>query len=172
MSVSNASQSFSLSLFHLIKSPFRLMCKDRNEYHNIQTINSHCIERNEILHGFQNLLPICLLGISIWIVDIGLRKGEWAVNYNSPQSFLITFSYSLAQQFLGFLLNFDLFVHLVECLKFKRLFVISEGVFFWIITRDVHKFFGHCLIPKIPVLEVSKLWILFCFTLSMFYLRI
>ena len=41
--------------------------------------------------------------------------GLWAVYYTSPQSLIITFSYSLAKQPWGFLLNFDWSVHLDEC---------------------------------------------------------
>ena len=38
---------------------------------------------------------------------IGQRgRGQWNVYYTSPQSFLITFSYSIAQQLWGLLLNF------------------------------------------------------------------
>ena len=40
-------------------------------------------------------------------------SGHWAVYYTSPQSLIITFSYSLISW--GFLLNFDWLVHLVEC---------------------------------------------------------
>ena len=35
--------------------------------------------------------------------------GQWAVYYASPQSLIITFSYLLAQQLWGLLLNFDWF---------------------------------------------------------------
>ena len=35
--------------------------------------------------------------------------GHWAVYYTSPESFILTFSYSLASKLLGLLLNFDLF---------------------------------------------------------------
>ena len=41
-------------------------------------------------------------------------RGHWAVYYTGPQSLIITFSYSLAEQPLGLLLNFDWLVHLVE----------------------------------------------------------
>ena len=41
-------------------------------------------------------------------------KGHWAVYYtNSPQSFTTMFSYLLASQPLGLLLNIDRFVYLV-----------------------------------------------------------
>ena len=38
-------------------------------------------------------------------------RGHWAVYYASPQSFIIMFSYLLAQQLLGLLLNFNWLVH-------------------------------------------------------------
>ena len=34
-------------------------------------------------------------------------RGHWTVYYTSPQSIIITFSYSLALQHWGLLLNFD-----------------------------------------------------------------
>ena len=37
-------------------------------------------------------------------------RGHWAVYYTSPQTFILLFSYSLAQQIWGLLLNFDWFV--------------------------------------------------------------
>ena len=46
------------------------------------------------------------------------REGErrhWAVHCTSPQSIIITFSYSLAQQFWGLLVNFDWLVYKVKC---------------------------------------------------------
>ena len=42
-------------------------------------------------------------------------RGQWAVYYTGPQSFMITFSYSLALQLWGLLLKFDWLVHQVEC---------------------------------------------------------
>ena len=45
------------------------------------------------------------------IYCIQRKRGQWAVYYTSPQSFIITFSYLLAQQLWGLLLNYDL----VEC---------------------------------------------------------
>ena len=36
---------------------------------------------------------------------------HWAVNYSSPQGFIITFSYSLAYKLWGLLFNFDRLVH-------------------------------------------------------------
>ena len=44
-------------------------------------------------------------------------RGHWAVYYTSPQSFIITFSYSLAYQPWGLLCNFEWMVLLVECPK-------------------------------------------------------
>ena len=43
------------------------------------------------------------------------REGAMEVYYTSPQSFMITFSYRLAQQLWGLLLNLDMFVCSVEC---------------------------------------------------------
>ena len=38
-------------------------------------------------------------------------RGQWAAYYTSPQSFIIMLSYSLVQQLLVLLLNFDWLVH-------------------------------------------------------------
>ena len=38
-------------------------------------------------------------------------RGQWAVYNTIPQRFIITFSYSLAQQVWGLLLNFEWLVH-------------------------------------------------------------
>ena len=45
------------------------------------------------------------------------RKGHYwvIIYYNCPNSFIITFYYSLAQQLSGLLLNFDWLGHKVEC---------------------------------------------------------
>ena len=43
--------------------------------------------------------------------------GEFFLDSISPQSFIITFSFLLAQQLWGLFLNFDWLVHLVECPK-------------------------------------------------------
>ena len=37
----------------------------------------------------------------------GGKRVHWAVYYTSPQSFMITFSYSLASKILGILIEFD-----------------------------------------------------------------
>ena len=41
--------------------------------------------------------------------------GQWAVYYTSPQSFILTFSYSLPLQNLGLLLHFDWLIHQGLC---------------------------------------------------------
>ena len=38
-------------------------------------------------------------------------RGHWTVYYTSPQSFIVKFSYSLAQQLWELLLNFDWLVY-------------------------------------------------------------
>ena len=43
------------------------------------------------------------------------ERGQWAVFHTSPQSFIVKFSYLLAQQLWGLLLNFDWLVYEVEC---------------------------------------------------------
>ena len=40
-----------------------------------------------------------------------VEGGYWASNFTSLQSFIIIFSYSLAQQILGLFFNFDCLVH-------------------------------------------------------------
>ena len=42
-------------------------------------------------------------------------RGHWVVYYTSPQSLIISFSYSLAQQRWGLLLNFDWLPLYVQC---------------------------------------------------------
>ena len=42
-------------------------------------------------------------------------RGQWAVYYASSQSFTLTFSYSLAKQLWGLLIDFDWLVYKVEC---------------------------------------------------------
>ena len=57
------------------------------------------------------------VGIDNWMLNRWIvvllqgGRGHWAVYFTSPQSFLITFSYSLAQQLWGLLLNFDRLVN-------------------------------------------------------------
>ena len=51
-------------------------------------------------------------------------RGHWAVYFTSPQSFIVTFSFSLAKQLWGFLLNFDWLVFEVECPNFQPVIVI------------------------------------------------
>ena len=43
------------------------------------------------------------------------ERGHIAIYYASPQSYIMIFSFSLAQQLWGLLLNFDWLVHQVEC---------------------------------------------------------
>ena len=38
-------------------------------------------------------------------------RGQWAVYYTSPQSFILTFSYSFVYQLWGISLRFDLLIH-------------------------------------------------------------
>ena len=57
------------------------------------------------------------------------REKHWAVNYTNPQSFKISFSYSLAQQLWGFLLNFDWFVHWNKCPNIEPLIVKGNFLF-------------------------------------------
>ena len=45
------------------------------------------------------------------------ERGQWTVYYTSPQSFKIAFSYSLAEQLWGLLINYGWLVHKVEYLK-------------------------------------------------------
>ena len=69
------------------------------------------------------------------------ERGHWAVYYTSPQSFIITFSYSLHWQ-LWRLLNF--------CIGwFIKLSVQTptEGKMLCIINEESHQFNGYCLIP-------------------------
>ena len=43
------------------------------------------------------------------------RAGQWANCYTSPQSFIITFSHSLAKQLWVILMDFDWLGYKVEC---------------------------------------------------------
>ena len=47
-------------------------------------------------------------------------RGYWAVYYTSPQGLIIMFSYSLAYQPWGLLLNFDWLVHLGKSKRFHH----------------------------------------------------
>ena len=59
-----------------------------------------------------------------------------AVYYISPQSFILTFSYS----------DFDWLIHQVECLNDSTTKNgIYRGVILCIIIGDVYQFIGHCL---------------------------
>ena len=54
-------------------------------------------------------IPFCITGVrypeisynQICLVAFFSERGQWAVYYTSPQSFMITFSYSLVQQLWG-----------------------------------------------------------------------
>ena len=72
-------------------------------------------------------------------------RGQWVVYYTSPQSFMIVFSYSIAQQLWGLLLKFDWLVGWFikfSVKTFQPLIVI-------VIIGNVHQFISHCL--KIPI---------------------
>ena len=43
------------------------------------------------------------------------KRGHWNVSYTSTERFFLTFSYSLALQLWGLLLDFNWFVNYVEC---------------------------------------------------------
>ena len=65
-------------------------------------------------------------------------KGQWAIFYTSPQSFIITFSFSLAEQLWGLLLNFDwLFQPLIVTYRMGN-FVYHK--------REYTKVYCYCLI--------------------------
>ena len=49
-----------------------------------------------------------------WLLSSCCQGGK-AINYTSPQSFIIMSSYLLAGQLWGLQLNFDWFVHYFEC---------------------------------------------------------
>ncbi len=48
------------------------------------------------------------------IIENQRERGHWAIYYTRPQSNILTFTYSLAQQLWGLLLNFDWLFHLVS----------------------------------------------------------
>ena len=60
-------------------------------------------------------LHLCILIVSFLRIWNQGSRGQWAVYYTSPQSFILTFSYRLAQQIWGLLMNFDWLVHKAEC---------------------------------------------------------
>ena len=73
----------------------------------------------------------------------GEGRGHWAVYYTSPQSFIIAFSYLLAQQLRGLSLNFGN----LSVKTFQPLIVLYRRVNRVYHLWDVQQFIVHCLIP-------------------------
>ncbi len=67
--------------------------------------------------------------------------------YTSPQSFIITFSYSLT---LGTSVKLIVCFIKLSDQTFQPLILRSERVILRYIIGNVHQFIGHCLIPLDP----------------------
>ena len=90
-----------------------------------------------------NLLCRCVQG----------GRGHWAVYYTSLPSFIITFSYQLAQQLWGLLLNlYGWFIKFVSKRFNHAIIVIYRRC---IIIGEVNQFLGNCLIPLDLFLEIA-----------------
>ena len=78
-----------------------------------------------------------------------IGRGHWIGYYTSPQRFLMTFSYYLAQQLWGNFIEFWLIGSQSWVSKrFNQNF--TDGIILCIIIGDIHIFVGHCLIHLNP----------------------
>ena len=92
--------------------------------------------------GCSSVFLSIYLSFSLSVYLTGMRE-HWAFYYNSPQSLLIKFSYSLAQQLL---LNLYWLFHYISK-HINKLLLSTEGIILCISNGDVHQYIGHCLIP-------------------------
>ena len=76
-------------------------------------------------------------------------RAQWTVYYTSPQSLITKFSYSLAQQHWGLLLNLFWFIK-KSVQTLQPLIVIYRRGNFEYHHWELHQFFGYCLNPLDP----------------------